>query len=141
MNFVFTSGGMDPIHIGHVRYLQEASKYGSVIVLLNSDDWLTRKKGKPFMGFDERREILLALKPVYAVYEVDDRDETVCDALKRYHSILGSSNKFYFAKGGDRGPDNTPELETCELLGIEPLFGVGGEKIQSSSELVRNAKL
>ncbi len=130
---VCVSGGMDPIHIGHVRYMQHAAIWGKVVVLLNSDDWLMRKKGFVFMKFEERKAILESLQCVHKVLPVDDSDGTVCKGLV---SLMPD----YFAKGGDRGPDNTPEQETCGHLGIEVLFGVGGEdKLQASSKLVEKA--
>jgi cytidyltransferase-like protein len=128
---VLCSGGVDPLHIGHVRYFQAAAGFGRVIVALNSDAWLTRKKGKPFMKWDERREILLALSCVAEVIPVDDADGTVCEAILRIRPDL-------FAKGGDRDCSlNVPEAELCKKLGIEVRYGVGGfEKIQSSSKLI-----
>jgi D-beta-D-heptose 7-phosphate kinase/D-beta-D-heptose 1-phosphate adenosyltransferase len=127
------SGGMDPIHIGHVRMILNAAKYGDVIVILNSDDWLLRKKGYCFMPFEERKEILLSIKGVIEVSSVNDDDGTVCEALKRIKPN-------YFGNGGDRRQDNTPEGDICRELGIEMIWNLGGEKIQSSSELVKNTK-
>lgn len=130
---VCVSGGMDPVHIGHIRYIQDAAKYGKVVVLLNSDAWLQRKKGFVFMSFEERKAILEEMKSVHAVVEVDDEDGTVCKGLTQIKPDI-------FAKGGDRTTDNTPEQETCEYLGISVMFGVGGEdKLQASSRLVETA--
>lgn len=129
---VAVSGGMDCVHVGHIRMIKEASLYGEVIVILNSDEWLTRKKGKPFMRWEERAEILLNMRSVRAVMKVDDSDGTVCKALEELKPT-------YFANGGDRKQDNTPEVELCEKLGIKLLWNVGGDKIQSSSELIKNA--
>lgn len=129
---VMVSGGFDPIHVGHVRMIREAAQHGDVIVVANSDDWLYRKKGYNFMGFAERKEILMAIKGVVQVIPVDDKDGTVCEALRRIKPT-------YFANGGDRTSDNTPEKRVCEELGIEMLWNVGGQKIQSSSELVEGA--
>lgn len=129
---VMVSGGFDPIHVGHVRMIREAAQHGDVIVVANSDDWLYRKKGYNFMGFVERKEILMAIKGVVQVIPVNDKDGTVCEALRRIKPT-------YFANGGDRTSDNTPEKRVCEELGIEMLWNVGGQKIQSSSELVENA--
>jgi cytidyltransferase-like protein len=130
---IMVSGGFDPIHVGHVRMIQESAKYGDVIVVANSDNWLFRKKGYNFMSFNERKEILSALKGVIEVVAVDDTDGTVCSALRHYRPT-------YFANGGDRKKDNTPEKVLCEELGIEMLWNVGGGKIQSSSELVETAQ-
>ena len=130
---VMVSGGFDPIHVGHVRMIQEAAKHGDVIVVANSDAWLKRKKGYIFMPWEERAEIILSMNGVLDVLPVDDSDGTVCDALRRYSPT-------YFANGGDRKQNNTPEMDVCEELGIEMLWEVGGGKIQSSSDLVKNSK-
>lgn len=127
---VMVSGYFDPFHVGHLQYFEEAAKYGKVVVALNSDEAAKRKKGYVFMPFEERKRLLEALKCVHAVVPVDDGDGTVIKAIAQHRPD-------YFAKGGDRGPDNTPEQETCAYLGIEMLWSVGGDnKAQSSSELV-----
>jgi len=130
---VLVSGGMDPIHKGHVRLILEAAEHGDVIVVANSDEWLMRKKGYVFMPWEERAEILLAIRGVVSVEQVDDSDGTVCEALRRIRPDL-------FANGGDRRGNNTPEVQVCTDLGIDLLWNVGGEKIQSSSELVSAAR-
>lgn len=130
---VCVSGGFDPIHDGHVRYILDASRHGDVIVILNSDDWLIEKKGYSFMRWDQRATICGALQGVIDVVHVDDKDTTVCEALRRIRPT-------YFAKGGDRTEGNTPELEMCGHLGIEILWGVGGNKVESSSDLVKRVK-
>lgn len=130
---IMVSGGFDPIHVGHIRMIIEAGKYGDVIVVANSDEWLFRKKGYVFMGFNERREIIMAIKGVVDVVPVDDEDGTVCEALRRIKPD-------YFANGGDRTTNNTPEQSICEELGIKMLWNIGGQKIQSSSDLVRDAQ-
>ena len=131
---VMVSGGFDPIHAGHIRMIREASRYGSVIVIANSDDWLFRKKGFVFMEWERRVEILNAIKGVVLVDSVDDSDDTVCSAIRRHAPT-------YFANGGDRGKENTPEQSVCEELGVELLWGIGGEeKLQSSSELAKKVR-
>lgn len=132
MTIVAISGGMDPITIGHIRLIKAAKQYGNVVVILNSDAWLMRKKGYVFMEFRQREEILREINGVAAVHGVDDSDGTVCKALAHIRPD-------YFANGGDRTAENTPELKLCCDLGIKTLFGVGGEKVASSSELVKNA--
>lgn len=129
---VAVSGGCDPIHRGHVKMILEAAEFGDVIVILNSDAWLKRKKGFVFMTWDERAEIIRAIRGVVEVVPVDDADGTVCEALRRIRPDA-------FANGGDRKLGTTPEVELCEELGIELLWAVGGGKIQSSSELVAAA--
>ncbi len=129
MSIIAVSGGFDPIHAGHIKLIMEAGKVGQVVVILNSDAWLIRKKNYVFMPWEERKEIILALKPVIEVVPVDDADGTVCKALE----ILKPT---YFGNGGDRTNRNTPEKELCERLGIKMIWELGGGKIQSSSALV-----
>jgi len=126
---VIVSGGFDPAHIGHIRMILEAATYGKVIVVANSDAWLMRKKGYIFMPWEERAELLGALRGVVSVERVDDTDGTVCEAISRLKPT-------YFANGGDRKTDNTPEMEVCKDLGVQLLWNIGGGKIQSSSNLV-----
>jgi cytidyltransferase-like protein len=129
------SGGFDPVHIGHIRMILEASKHGDVIVVANSDDWLFRKKGFTFMEFEQRAEILAAVKGVIKVSGVDDSDGTVCEAIMRLKPD-------YFANGGDRKKHNTPEQSVCDELGVEMLWGIGGNnKANSSSDLVERVKV
>jgi len=131
---VMVSGGFDPVHVGHIRMIRSAAKYGDVIVIANSDEWLHRKKGFNFMDFNSRYEILDSIKGVVLVDSVDDSDETVCDAIKRHKPT-------YFANGGDRGKNNTPEAQVCRELGIELLWGIGGEeKVESSSNLLERSR-
>lgn len=126
------SGGFDPIHIGHVRMIQKASEFGDVIVILNTDEWLENKKGYVFMPFEERAEIISALRGVKEVVKCIDTDSTVCQTLK-------SIKPNYFGNGGDRKEGNVPEEAVCKSEGITMLWGVGGGKIQSSSWLVNDA--
>jgi len=132
---IMVSGGFDPVHIGHIRMILEASKHGDVIVVANSDDWLFRKKGFTFMEFEQRAEILAAVKGVIKVSGVDDSDGTVCEAIMRLKPD-------YFANGGDRKKHNTPEQSVCDELGVEMLWGIGGNnKANSSSDLVERVKV
>ena len=132
MKTVMVSGGFDPIHGGHVQMIRDAAQYGKVIVVANSDDWLMRKKGYVFMTFEERAKILKEIKGVILVSAVDDSDNTVCNAIRMLRPD-------YFANGGDRGKSNTPEQDVCEELGVEMLWGIGGDyKFNSSSDLIKN---
>ena len=127
---VTVSGGFDPIHVGHVRMILAAARLGNVIVIANSDAWLMRKKGYVFMTYEERQEILYAIKGVVDVVEASDGDDTVCKTLEKI-------NPDVFANGGDRKEGSIPEYELCKKLDIEMIFGVGGrDKPQSSSWLV-----
>ena len=131
---VMVSGGFDPVHAGHIRMIRHAAQFGDVIVVANSDNWLFRKKGFVFMEWERRVEILNAIKGVVLVDSVDDADDTVCEAIRRLKPT-------YFANGGDRGKSNTPEQAVCEELGIELLWGIGGEeKLDTSSELARKVR-
>ncbi len=131
---ILLSGGFDPIHIGHVRMIVAAAKIGRVIIVANSDAWLMRKKGYIFMPWDERAEILRAITGVHSVEAVDDGDGTVCEALQRIQPDI-------FGNGGDRTDKNTPEKQLCKELGIKMKWALGGEKIQSSSDLVKESSL
>ena len=111
-NIVVISGGFDPIHSGHVALIKDASKRGKVVVLLNSDNWLKNKKGKYFMPFSERYEIMLSIKNVIDVIEFDDKDKTCINGIKivleKYKNY-----KILFANGGDRNTETTPEKDFC----------------------------
>jgi len=132
---VAVSGGFDPLHVGHVRMIQAAAKLGTrLVVMVNGDDFLVRKKGYAFMPLAERMEILRALRGVDEVVAVVDRDQTVCETLRLVKPDV-------FANGGDRRDvADIPEAAVCRELGIEMAFHVGGGKVQSSSELVHRSK-
>lgn len=133
--FIAISGGFDPIHSGHVDYIKDAAGFGKVVVILNSDEWLIRKKGYAFMKFAERKTILESMFHVHLVIAAQDGDDTVCITL----NMLKDTIK-YFGKGGDRWQSNTPEAKLCEKHEINIIYGLGGFKTQSSSELVRNVQ-
>lgn len=134
---VATSGGFDPLHIGHIRLLREAKKLGDkLIVILNNDNWLLFKKGHVFMKERERKEILESIRWVDKVtltgHTKNTRDISVCRELMKIKPDI-------FAKGGDRNPakDPVPEVETCRKIGCRMVYNVGrGGKIQSSSWLL-----
>ena len=133
MKTIMLSGGFDPIHVGHVRMILDAATHGEVIIAANSDDWLMRKKGYIFMPWEERAEILASIRGVKSVITVDDADNSVCEAISRVRPDL-------FGNGGDRKSNNTPEVDLCNKLGIGLVWNVGGDKIQSSSDLVARSK-
>ncbi len=138
LRVVMISGGFDPIHIGHVRYIQEAKKLGDyLIVVLNNDNWLRVKKGKEFMEENERKEIIEAITGVDEViisgHTKNTKDKSVCEEIIKIKPHV-------FANGGDRKPsgDPVPEVAVCKDLGIEMFYNIGrGGKVRSSSELVK----
>ena len=133
---VAVSGGMDPVHVGHVRMFQEAKKLGDkLVVILNNDNWLRKKKGYVFMPQKERKELLEAIQCVDKViltrHKADPEDMSVCAELEYLKPDI-------FANGGDRKLDNIPEVAVCNKISCKMVFSIGkGGKVQSSSELLR----
>lgn len=134
MKIVVVSGGFDPIHSGHIAYFNSAKKLGDkLIVALNSDDWLIKKKGKFFMPYIERKEIIQNLKMVDAVIDFKDDAKGSCiNGLKKVISDY-PEDKIIFANGGDRNKDNIPEME---LQDVEFIFSVGGDNKKNSSSWI-----
>lgn len=132
---VATSGGFDPLHIGHMRCLREASELGgTLIAIVNGDGFLERKKQYKFMPLADRMEIIDGIKGVDIVIPWDDGTQFVSGAIEQIKPDI-------FAKGGDRAePKDIPEWDICEQVGCKVVFNVGGGKIRSSSELVRQVK-
>ena len=134
---VLTSGGFDPLHVGHLQCIQSSADIagkGILIVVVNGDSFLRNKKGYAFMDEESRMQIISAINGVdYVVLYEDPEDMTVCKPIE----ILKPN---FFTKGGDRDSStNVPEFDTCQNIGCEVIFSVGGGKIQSSSELVGDA--
>lgn len=132
---IILSGGFDPIHDGHINMIEAAAELGEVIILLNSDEWLTRKKGRPFQEYRTRRKVLSAIKGVSDIFSVNDADGSVVEGLQYLKNRL-PKEELAFGNGGDRTAENTPEIEYCQNNDIQLLFGLGGEKVQSSSALL-----
>lgn len=139
--YYIVSGGFDPIHEGHISMIKAAAqKSDGVIVLVNSDDWLCRKKGKNFMNFNTRRTICENIKGVIDALGFDDADNSACDGLRKARAQYPDAT-LVFANGGDRTKDNIPETETAKECNIRLEFGVGGEnKANSSSWILENWK-
>ena len=136
MKISVVSGGFDPIHSGHISYINAAKKYGDyLIIALNSDDWLIAKKGKAFMAFEERKIILENLTNVDEVLDFEDDDKgSAMNALYKIKDKYPDA-KITFCNGGDRGKDNIPEME---VEGINFAFSVGGDdKKNSSSKILK----
>ena len=137
MKVSIVSGGFDPVHVGHIELFERARDLSDELwVILNTDEFLTNKKGKPFMTFEERRKILKSLSVVDVVIPCIDKDQTVCKTLKRLKKTTAVTNtELFFCNGGDRtNGKNTPEHKVCEEIGIKTIYGLG-DKIQSSSWL------
>ena len=138
---VLASGGFDPLHSGHIAYLESAKQLGDELwVAINSDAWLVRKKGQAFMSFAERKSIIEKLKMVDGVISFDDADDTACGAIYKLMATQGNGKHIIFANGGDRQPGNVPEYDTYHDR-VEFVYGVGGHnKINSSSTILENWK-
>jgi cytidyltransferase-like protein len=137
VKIVLVSGGFDPIHSGHLQYFTDAKKLGDkLVVAINSDSWLSKKKSKPFMPLNERVTVVEKLSMVDEVITFDDTDGSALDAIHKVNSKYPDS-EIIFANGGDRTKDNIPEMKTT-LSNVTFVFGVGGtDKKNSSSDLLR----
>ena len=136
MKVVLVTGGFDPLHSGHISYFKEAKKLGDKLVVgLNSDEWLTRKKGKPFMPIQERVEIVKNLQMVDDVLVWDDEDDSASGAIFKLMATSGYNCDVIFANGGDRTKDNIPEMKLWSDK-VEFVFGVGGSHKQNSSSWI-----
>lgn len=142
MKTVIVSGGFDPIHRGHIKYLKAAMELGDrLYVIINGNSFLMRKKGYYCFDIEERTEILSSIRYVDGVLPFNSEEDNVCDALKFLNNQKMDNEVFIFAKGGDRRPDvdPIPEVEVCKELGIEIVYGVGGtDKPNSSSWVIDN---
>ena len=135
---VVVSGGFDPVHSGHIKLIKEARLLGDMLIVgINSDEWLARKKGRAFMPWQERLCVLNNLSSVDEVYTFDDEDGTACHLLQQVRAHY-SDSRIIFANGGDRTQENIPEMA---VDGVEFAFGVGGtNKANSSSWILEEWK-
>lgn len=129
---VATSGGFDPIHPGHISCILDSKRYGdTLVVIVNGDSFLQRKKGKPFQDLATRMLIVSALRGVDYVVPFISEENPVNDALRLLRPAV-------FTKGGDRIDEKSiPEWKTCEKYGIQVISGVGLDKHWSSSDFLR----
>ncbi len=136
---VAVSGGFDPVHIGHIRLFQEAKKLGSkLVVIVNNDNWLLRKKGYTFMPQEERVEIIKAIAGVDEVVLTNHGPNPADMSISKELALIKPD---IFANGGDRKIDNVPELKVCKEIECLTVFNVGsGGKVQSSSWLIGKIK-
>lgn len=132
-NIVVVSGGFDPVHSGHILLLNSAKTHGDYLIVgVNSDEWLQRKKGRAFMPWFERSAIVNNLKAVDEVMAFDDSDDTACHLLEKVKAYYPGF-PIIFANGGDRTPANIPELKVKDILFK---FGIGGENKSNSSSWI-----
>jgi len=135
MIVVLVTGGFDPLHSGHIAYFKAAKKLGDKLVVgVNSDAWLTRKKGRPFMPGGERISIIQNLSMVEHCVLFDDDDNTSKEAIKNIRFMYPDAH-IIFANGGDRTSNNIPETDT-DVKNISFMFGVGGEDKKNSSSWI-----
>ena len=133
MKIILVTGGFDPLHSGHIEYFKAAKQLGNLLIVgINSDAWLARKKGRAFMPVAERKAIIENLYQVHRVIEFDDSDGSAIDAIRQVKEMF-PKNKVVFANGGDRTKDNIPEMVFED---VEFVFGVGGTNKANSSSWI-----
>jgi cytidyltransferase-like protein len=137
---VLVTGGFDPLHSGHIEYFKSAKKLGDLLVVgINSDSWLSRKKGAPFMPEQERNGIVKNLSMVDRTIFFNDRDGSAKEAIRDLRALY-PNDQIVFANGGDRTQENIPEMDIKDD-NLVFAFGVGGEnKMNSSSWILQEWK-
>jgi D-beta-D-heptose 7-phosphate kinase/D-beta-D-heptose 1-phosphate adenosyltransferase len=135
MKVVLVTGGFDPLHSGHIAYFKAARELGDRLVVgLNTDDWLTRKKGKPFMPLHERATIVSSLCVVDDIVAFNDDDNSAKAAIITVRQLYPDAH-IVFANGGDRTKENIPEMDIDDP-NLSFVFGVGGEDKKNSSSWI-----
>src|SRR5210317_990023 len=130
MHVVLVTGGFDPLHSGHIEYFKAAAALGDKLVVgVNSDAWLERKKGRAFMPSTERVPIIQNLNMVDHCILFNDNDNTAIEAIKNVKAMYPDA-QIIFANGGDRTANNIPEMVFNDVTFV---FGVGGEDKKNSS--------
>lgn len=140
MTIVIVSLYADPLHVGHCYLLRAAKNMGTTYVIVNNDRQAALKKGRSFMNEYERLEVIRCLKMVDFAILACDEDRSVCKTLRQLAGSVKSGETIIFANGGDSTNQMIPEAPVCEELGIKMIDGLG-EKIQSSSVLIKEAQL
>lgn len=137
---VLVTGGFDPLHSGHIAYIRAARALGDILIVgLNSDEWLERKKGRAFMPWNERLAILNNLSMVHEVYTFDDTDGSARHFIQQVRAHYPDAH-LIFANGGDRTANNIPEMDVQDRK-LQFEFGVGGtNKANSSSWILEEWK-
>ena len=139
VNISLISGGFDPLHSGHMNYFKDARNYGDIVVLLNSDKWLNKKKGRPFMPWSERASIVKEIKGVISVLSFDDIQGNAIKGIQEALSYYPRPRYHVsWLNGGDRTEKTTPEVKWCQNNKVTCIFGVGGTKTQSSSCILQD---
>ena len=145
MRVIVISGFFNPLHIGHIDYISSARNLGDfLIVIVNSDDQVKIKGSVPFMNEDDRLNIITNIKGVDRAVLAIDKDSSVCQTIREEFKRLQNDPFFedmIFANGGDRKEGGVPEDILENELGIRMVYNVGGEKVQSSSELIKKSEI
>lgn len=132
---ILATGGCDPVHAGHIAYFEAAKQLGDYLIVgVNSDSWLTRKKGRPFMDWQNRAAIVSALRPVDMVIDFNDDDGSARDAIRKVRALYPNAT-IVFVNGGDRTSTNIPEMDYVDP-DLEFAFGVGGDDKKNSSSWI-----
>jgi len=133
---ILISGAFNPLHIGHLLLLKDASKYGKVIVALNSDEWVLRNKGHLLFDFEARKKMLLECSYVSEVVDFDDEEGDASFALFKVKPD-------YFGNGGSSTSTSIPkdEIQVCGYLGIEPVFDLGNVSNNKNKDKISSAQM
>lgn len=144
MRVVVISGFFNPIHCGHIDYIRAAASLGDkLIVIVNNDEQVRLKGTVPFMSEEDRLKIVSNIKGVNSAVISVDKDGTVCESVRAEyykHDTDYFFTSMVFANGGDRKEGGIPEDILKDELGIGMIYNVGGEKTESSSDLISRAK-